>query len=287
MDLQSLIDHPSKLPTVPRVAQRVIASLKSETVKISEIADLIEADPVLSANLLRLANSAYFQVSRSVDTVGDAIQILGITLVRQLVLMGGMVSSFNQTPGIDLHQFWTHSLYTACAARWLAEHCAVNPELAFTLGLMQGIGELHLHSAAPSAMVALDKRVHILAAERLRHEADALGFNYLNVSAALARLWNFPDSLIEPLAQIGDPLATPAFAALAAVVHLGMWCARHEVLATSKEEMSRSYPHAIGDRLGLDCASVLPRQNRELGTTQKKAMPTLHELANGLDAMLG
>jgi HD-like signal output (HDOD) protein len=67
MDLKSLLDHPGKLPTIPRVTQRVIHSFNSDNVTAAEIAELIETDPVLSAKLLSLANSAYFQVARSIE----------------------------------------------------------------------------------------------------------------------------------------------------------------------------------------------------------------------------
>jgi HD-like signal output (HDOD) protein len=287
MDLQSLIYHPSKLPTVPRIAQRVIASFSSEEVTLGEIAELIAADPVLSVKLLRLANSAYFRVSSSVETVDDAVHILGMTMVRHLVLGSGMVGAFINTPDMNLHQFWTFGLYTACAARWLADCCAVNRDVAFTVGLVHGIGELHLHSVAPSAMVALDQRANVLADERLALETRVLGFNYLDVSAALAKLWNFPVSLIEPLEQIGTPLSAPKFSATAAVVHLGMWRARHEMLATPSEELVHSYPHSLGERLGIDFSCVFAKQNCEPTRTHQNTMPELHELSRGLDAMLG
>jgi HD-like signal output (HDOD) protein len=285
MDLKSLIDHPSKLPTVPRVTQRVIASFGAEDVTIGEIAQLIEADPVLSAKLLRLANSSYFQFSRTVETVEDAIRILGMAMVRHVVLAGGLMGIYVNMHGIDMHQFWSHSLYTACTARWLAEHSEVNPDQVFTLGLMHGIGQLHMHSVAPAATVALDQQVHVLSAERLQCETVALGFNYLNVSAALARLWNFPESLVEPLQTIADPLAAAQFSAVAATVHLSVWHARNAIFGASGEDIRRHYPQAVGNALGISCSWVLPNAEVTEGAAMPP-IPALHELTHGLDDML-
>jgi HD-like signal output (HDOD) protein len=285
MDLKSLIDQPSKLPTVPRVTQRVIASFGSENVTLGEIAELIEADPVLSSRLLRLANSSYFQVSRSIETVDDAIRILGMAMVRHVVLAGGLMGSYSNIPGINLHKFWTYSLYTACTARWLGEHSDANPELAFTLGLMHGIGQLHLHSVAPAAAVALDQQAHVLSAGRLHCETETLGFNYLNVSAALAGMWNFPRSLAEPLHHIADPLSAPVFSAVAATVHLGSWHARNTVLEVSAEDIQLHYPHAVGARLGISSSWVLPH-SQPLNNSALPRIPALHELSHGLDEML-
>ena len=285
MDLKSLIDQPSKLPTVPRVTQRVIASFGSENVTLGEIAELIEADPVLSAKLLRLANSSYFQVSRSIESVDDAIRILGMSMVRQVVLAGSLMGSYANIPGMDLHQFWTYGLYTACTARWLAEYGKANGDLSFTLGLMHGIGQLHLHRAAPAAAGALDQQAHVLSAERQRCETDSLGFCYLDVSAALAEVWHFPRSLAETLRHIADPLSAPAFSAEAATVHLGSWHARNTLLEISAEDVSGNYPHAVGDRLGIASSWVLP-SSQPLNNAALPRIPALHELSHGLDEML-
>jgi len=69
MDIKSLLDQPHKLPTVPAVVQKLISSFSDEDVSFKEIAVQISADPALTAKLLRLANSAYFHLSRSIGTV--------------------------------------------------------------------------------------------------------------------------------------------------------------------------------------------------------------------------
>lgn len=285
MDIQSLMGHTARLPTVPAVTQRVIASFSAEDVSLREIADLLETDPVLSAKLLRLANSAYFQVSRSIESVDDAIYILGMAMVRNLVLAGGMVNTFVQTPGLDLHAFWTHSLYTACGARWLAEQRGTHQDLAFTVGLIHGIGQLHMHMAAPAAMAALDQQVPPMHPERAALEQQALGFHYLNVSAALARAWNFPESLAQPLEHIAAPLAAPVFSEVAALVHLAAWHARHTLEASPADTLRNSYPGDISQRLGLSASWVL----EDVATGQGAhlpPMPHLDALSHGLTDML-
>jgi HD-like signal output (HDOD) protein len=286
MNLQSLIDLPGKLPTVPQVAQRVIASLGSEDVSSAEIAELISADPVLSAKLLQLANSSYFQMARTIETVEDALRVLGLGMVRNLVLAGGLVRAFSGTTGMDLRQFWRHNLFTACAARWLAGQSRVNADLAFTLGLMHGIGQLHMHQATPSAMVALDQQVHVLAHGRAALEKATLGFQYCEVSAALARLWNFPPSLAEALGQIPEPLATPAFSPVAGLVHLGAWHSSNFILATPPADNEASYPHDVGQRLGLARAWCQPPEATAQQRPQVARMPALPDLTHGLEQML-
>lgn len=270
MKIQDLIERGEKLPTIAHVAQRVIDSLNAEETSIGEIGTLISADPVLGAQLLRLANSAYFKLERHIETVDNAMRVLGLAMVRNLVLGSCFRGAFAKTPGLDLPLFWLHSLYTASTARWLAGQLHVNQDLTFTLGLMQGIGQLQMHMAAPSAMTAIDQECPPIAAERAALENAAFGFCYLDVSAAMARLWNFPASLSEPMAMIRDPLAAPELSVPAGLVHLGAWLARVEV--QSQDLAAAGYPEALSVRLGL--AGTPPQ------------LPPLTELCHGLEAML-
>ncbi|MHB8950949.1 MAG: HDOD domain-containing protein [Rhodoferax sp.] len=286
MDIKSLLDQPSKLPTIPKVAQKLIESFSSEDVSINEIAAQLAADPALSAKLLRLANSAYFHVSRTIGTVDDALRMLGFVMVRNLVLGNGMVAAFRHTPGMDLPQFWRYNLYTACAARWLAGNTEVNADMVFTLGLMHGIGQLQMHTGMPAAMVPLDQQMNVLDAGRADLEKQELGFHYGDVSAELAKLWNFPLPLIDALRDIPQPLMAPEFSESAALVHLGAWRARTEVLGVSDEAVVASYPFAVGKRLGLDPAWVPALAVQTPGKTSIPTIPLLKELTEGLDAML-
>jgi len=284
MDLKSLVDQPGKLPTIPKVVQKLIESFNAEDVSAAEISRQIASDPTLSAKLLRLANSAYFHVSRTVGTVDEALRMLGFVMVRNLVLSSGMVGAFRHTPGVDLPQFWRHSLYTACAARWLATRIEVNGDMVFTLGMMHSIGQLQMHVCMPPAMLApLDARLNVLDSGRADAEVAEFGFHYGQVSAELARIWNFPPILIDALRHIPAPLAAAEFSAPAALVHLGGWRARSTVFDWNDETAAAAYPSAIGARLGLapDWTTALAPDG-----AAEPQMPPLAELTQGLDALL-
>ena len=285
MELKTLLDNPSKLPTIPKVAQRLIESFSSEDVTVEEIASQLAADPALSAKLLRLANSAYFHVSRTIGTVDDALRMLGFVMVRNLVLGNGMVAAFRNVQGIDLQQFWRYNLYTACASRWLATTAGVNADMVFTLGLMHGVGQLQMHVGMPAEMVPIDKKLGVLEAGRAELEVSKLGFHYGDVSGELARLWNFPQPLIDALRAIPQPLAGPEFSEPAAWVHLGAWRARAEVLGMTDAQIVASYPTAVGERLDVD-ANWVAAMAAQAGKEPTHLMPPLKELTEGLDAML-
>ncbi|MDB5990261.1 MAG: histidine kinase [Herbaspirillum sp.] len=285
MELKSLIDQPGKLPTMPKVVQKLIESFSSEDVSVDEIAKQLAADPALSAKLLRLANSAYFHVSRTVGTVDDALWMLGFVMVRNLVLGNGMVAAFRHVPGLDLRQFWRYNLYTACVSRWLAASAGENGDMVFTLAMLHGIGQLQMHVGMPKAMAPLDRQMHVLDAKRAALEKSTFGFHYGEVSAELAKLWNFPPFLIDALSDIPQPLTQHGFSESAAWVHLGAWRARVEVLSMSDEAIVASYPGAVGERLGVDPGWVPVLAGDAAGSTAMP-MPSIKTLTDGLDAML-
>jgi HD-like signal output (HDOD) protein len=284
-DIKSLLDQPSKLPTIPKVAQQLIESFSASDVSVDEIAGQLTADPVLSAKLLRLANSAYFHVSRTITTVDDALRMLGFVMVRNLVIGNGMLTAFRNTPGMNLDQFWRYNLYTACASRWLAGSADANTDEVFTVALIHGIGQLQMHVAMPAAMGPLDKKINVLDAGRADFEKQVFGYHHGDVAAGLAKIWNFPAPIVTALKTVPQPLSAENFSETAAWVHLGAWRARTEVLAMTDADMVASYPVAVGKRLGIPQAWVpaLAAQSHGIETA---LMPRMNELTEGLEAML-
>jgi HD-like signal output (HDOD) protein len=256
------------------VTQKLIASFSDEDVAFKQIAEQISADPALSAKLLRLANSAYFHLSRTIGTVEDALHMLGFVMVRNLVLGNGMAAAFRNTKGMDLPQFWRYNLYAASAARWVAGKAGENADLVFTVGLMSGIGQLQMHVVLPQEVLALDKLVHVLDAGRSDLEKAQLGFHNADVAAELAQLWNFPQPIVDAMRCVTDPLSAKEYSEAAACVHLGNWAARSAIQQASQEQMQASFPSAVAKRLGMGWDRLT------------EEMPPLSELCTGLEDML-
>lgn len=284
--IQALFAHPAALPTMPKVVQQLLASFGRDDVAVADIAPQLAAEPVLAAKTLRLANSAYFRVSRRIASVDDALQMLGFAMVRNLVAASSMTAAFKGLQGLDLPAFWQHSLHTAVAARWLASRAGQSGDVAFVIGLMHGLGHLVMHAAAPPGLAELDARVPLLAPQRAAAERPALGYDHAEVGAELASQWHFPAELAAPLAWVPAPpqAGSNGGEAMAALVHLAAWCARTDAAA----EMDVDPPHAVAAGLGL--ALAWDGKARTLTVTragQSQAMPPLAELSEGLESMLG
>ncbi len=285
MQLKHLIDQPGRLPTIAKLGQQLIASFALEDVSISQVAAQLAADPVMSAHLLRLANSAYFHVSRSIGTVEAALQILGMVMARNLVIGSSVAAVFKNTPGINLKQFWRYNLYTACAARWLAHRTDADDDMVFTLGVLHAIGQLHMHAVIPDELVKLNKRMSVLDAGRAQAELDAFGYHHGDVSAELALAWNFPQALVDALRHVAQPLGAPNFSEAAAWVHLGAWRARVQVLDHGLKMQRASYPVEVGRRLFLQPDWTAALVEGTAMAAPQMMMPELPELSDGLEAM--
>lgn len=203
LSLLNLINRVDELPEVPQIAFRAIQLLNNPDTNVNSLAEVIASDQALTAKVLRLCNSVYYGLSRSVTTVSEAVMIVGFSSVKSLVLMITTQSTMNKGllgykigPG----EFWEHSLATAETTRFLAKHIAhEKPEECFIAGLIHDIGKMVLNQyALPEVYRAtnLSQKEHLpihLA------EQQILGFDHAEVGAALAERWNFPAILVESL----------------------------------------------------------------------------------------
>ena len=274
MNFEALFQQPNALPAAPKVVQELITSFRDENVSADSIVRKLATDPVLSAKLLRLANSAYYHISRSVSTVNEAVSMLGFATVRTVVISSGLVNGFKSTPGLDLNQFWRYSLNTAVAAKWLAKRVRENTDLAFTVGMMHGIGQLVIHLGMPEQACLLDKQVAFSDACRFDAERAALGYDYAEVGAELAVRWMFPNAFSDAIRAFPKPLAHQPFMPMAAIIHLATWLARANENKLTPDEVHATCPTEIAARLGLDPRLMLDE------------MPPLAELSNGLEDLL-
>lgn len=274
MKLEDLFKQPQALPAIPKIVHELIDSFNNESILIEEITDKLSKDPVLSARLLRLANSAYYHVSRTVGTVDDAVMMLGFVTVRTLVISSGLTRGFKPMPGINLPDFWRYSMQAAATARWLAKKTSNNTDQAFTLGLMHGIGQLIMHAGMAEAMFQIDKEADPLDVRRFGMESGTFGYHFGNVGAELARQWKFPPSFATALDQFDNPMGHNPPDPMALILHVASWRARAEYQGMSAEEQQGTVPANACLALGLDANQLLAD------------MPPMAELCEGLEALV-
>jgi HD-like signal output (HDOD) protein len=257
MTIDELIAHSRLLPTIPHVVQDMLTSLDDEEVTLDEIAHKMAADPALTAKLLRMTNSAFFHVSRTVNSVDEAVAMLGFEAVRSRIVSYGIAGMFREIPGLNLKKLWRYNLYTAGVARHIARAVGVNPELAFTTAMLHTVGLLVMHAAMPRKLQMLEQTVSWSDLHCLVAEHELLGFNHLEAAAELATHWRLPQPMVSALRCAGEPLVCLEFSPLAGVLHLAMWRARCHINQMTPSDIESQMPTAAAASLGMEPAVLL------------------------------
>ena len=159
MKLEAVFDHIGQLPTVPSVVQELIASFDRDDIDVASLATKVSKDQVISAKVLRLANTAHFGSPRQISSIEDAVIVLGFDKLRTLVIASGIAGMAIPIPEFDKVHYWRYSLNVANTAKLLAKMARHNGEVAFTAGLLHSIGQLLIHIAAPADAAAVEKLV--------------------------------------------------------------------------------------------------------------------------------
>ena len=207
------------LPTMPEVAHDLIRSLNEEDVPISHLREAIARDPALAVHLLRLANSAHYGAREKVGTLDDAIARVGTAQVSALALASMFNDAFPVTPGLDRQAFWRESQERGGMAQWLASGIGSDSQQAWLTGFMVRVGELLMGMKSPNSVFEFERQPSYPGA-RWEREVSLLGFTEGQVSAQLARAWNFPETMVQALDAAANPLEAQPFSRLGAVLHV-------------------------------------------------------------------
>lgn len=271
MHLDDLLESRLALPSMPRVIALVLSELNREEPDLRKISGDINTDPGLTARLLRLANSAQFQMSQPIASVSEALAVLGLEQVRSLVMAAGMAVAFKRVPGMDMHQYWRYSLDVAKLSRKLAREARANASTAFTAGLVHAAGELIMHLGMPDQMRWLNGQALPLSARRAAAEHALLGYCYAEVGAGFATQWNFPVPIVEALLHQLAPFEGGVCEPLAGVLHLSAWRARAREEGWDEGTLADTFPDEVALTLGIDIDEVLMQEPVQWTTSPEAA----------------
>lgn len=252
LSLETVIADFGHLPASPDVVMKLLDYLKQDEVEADIVATMISKDQVLAAKSLRLANSSFYGLQRRVATIHDAIVVLGQRTVSTMVTAMAITGRFQslQVAGYDQRIFWMHNVGTALCARALAQRVKVNPENAFTAGLLHDIGKLVLATRFPedfASVIAYQTKQDCTMVEA---EQNLLGFDHTQVGAALARQWKFANEIGEAVGGHHTPedhLASP----LTSVIHLANIMAHVLNFSGDENDLTPRISEVAWSRLGL------------------------------------
>lgn len=222
---QELIANLGDLPPLPQVAAQVLRLSADPDSSTDDLQKVIITDQALTAQILKIANSAMFGMMREVKTLSQAIMTLGFATIKSVVIASSAKNLYSRgAAGLAERLMWEHALVTAIAARTIARALRHSrAEEAFLAGLMHDIGKSVLGMKFPDRYGQVIRQAYNgEIADGLLAELEVFGFDHAMVGEALMHSWNLSHSLEEAVRWHHEPAeAGEDYRTLTAVVALG------------------------------------------------------------------
>ncbi len=254
------IDQIDRLLTLPQIITQINEVMESDTASSADLHRVIKADPVLSAKILQLVNSAYYGLPGRVGSLEKAVLLLGASAVKNLAVAASVEQMFGRVklpPPLTGRDLWRHCLGVATAARELAQRAGmVHLDEVFMAGLIHDIGLLAAAQVAPQDFAAVVAACLGSQQNWSVAEVEILGISHSEAGAYLTSKWHFPSYLTEMIADHHDWPDKPASSDLAGVVYLAdtIACGLGDGLALTAHFQTVE-PDMI-DRLQLTAADI-------------------------------
>ena len=210
--MKKSIDHSLKqVPALPNAVMKVLDETEKNEPSAAKVEAIVTMDQAIVARLLKVVNSAYYGLPGQVVTVGQAITILGLQQVRNLVLglaaFGAFASNAPRQAEL-LRTCWMHGLATAGAASQIGKEIGLDPknqDLCFVGGLMHDLGKLFLLTQLPQPYAEAMMRAKKAGTTLEEIEGRIFGMSHAEIGKMLVHRWNFPAALCDLIGSHEGP----------------------------------------------------------------------------------
>jgi putative nucleotidyltransferase with HDIG domain len=200
-ETNDLITEVTQLPVQPGAAMRLLWMLEDPRTSAADLGRLIESDPALSTQVIRLSNTAFYGLSGKVSSAWRAVTVLGLATVRAIATTAAF-DLFSEKGRSVPDSFWEHSVTTAAAAAAVARRVGVQPNDAFSAGLLHDLGTALVFRRAPRRYdTAMDRRTANPEMLLVDIEIEEFGATHAQVGAAALGVMRFPAEMVDAIAE--------------------------------------------------------------------------------------
>ena len=214
----------ASIKPIPQAAIKAMRMLNEQGSSFKDIAAEIRKDQIISANVLRICNSALFKGSAKIDTLDDALIILGRDVLVKSVLLAAINNYFNQAGSgyaLCYGGMYHHAVSSAMIAEALAKESGkVRPQTAYTAGLLHDIGMVVLDQALAASTPLFYRNMQEEQTDVLTVEKKIFGIDHCAAGKKLARKWSFPANLADCIATHHNPEKASSSPRLAHILFL-------------------------------------------------------------------
>ena len=274
MSMDLIFSKIKQLPVIPKLLHELMQDFSNDNSRIEDIAKKIAMDQVISAKVLKMANSAAYRRGVEITSIEQAVIRLGFNALRSLVVASGLMTSFRTPSNFDKNKFWVDNFQVATIAKALAADCrAIEPETAFTCALLHNIGELLIQSTLPEEASLINMAIS-RGTSRIDAQREMLGYDYSQVGAELAKRWSLSETFVRAIAQQLDPLSFDPISPEAVLIRLAMFVSFAWNAGAPPQVTVARFPTPLALHLGIDPERLAER------------LDELHQHGNELAAML-
>ena len=251
MNVEYLFSKLKQAPVIPQLLQEMMTSFNQSNIGLDSIASKIAMDPVITARVLKMANSAAYSRGQDVESIAQAAVKLGLNKLRSLVIASSLTNNFQHENDFDIRDFWRNSFQVAQIAKAIASQTSLDPEVVFTCSLMHNIGELLIQSALPeeASLVALSQAQ---GQSRIEAQHAVLNFDFTDVGLELAKQWNFTDTFANAIQQQLDPLSFRHISDEAVLIRLAVFVNFATNAGVPVVMIVERFPQALAQHLNIN-----------------------------------
>lgn len=213
-----------RLPVPSSVLRRISRLLADPETSANTIAEVLKLDPALSGKVLRLANSAYIGIPRTVSSLPHAVVLLGMKRIHGIVLTSELLTPFHHSTSLpfSMDRFRRHAVTVAFIAESIGRHLqrydALNEHELFSGALLHDIGKLLAGAVDPDAVSEIHKRSRKLTIPFYRAERDEFSHTFLGLQ--LAQRWQFPTELSACIRGHHTAACFPELHRMVSIIHI-------------------------------------------------------------------
>jgi len=254
-EINRILKKIDQLKPMPQVAHKIMAIVQDPESAMSELSDVIVYDASVTANLLKVTNSAYFGLSKKIESVHQAIVFLGMEQVVDIAFMASSAENLAKAQdGYDLDkgELWKYSVSSALIARELAEvKEAENAHLIFTAALLKDIGKVILNQYVADSFEDINRLVLEEDYTFREAEKEVIGIDHAELGGVVADKWKFSPEMIEIIRNHHVPQKSTTTEFETAVVYMADTLCMMMGLGVGSDGLSYRFHQETVDRLKL------------------------------------